>query len=117
MHRFVIACLLGCSSVSAAPAQPDVEAPCDCAIELPVEPTLSWTPCNTSFECATFEPEEGTQLPVIRRRATSARIGAIVFNPGGPGNGVVADFPRMMKAFETLFGADVVARFDFIGID
>lgn len=84
---------------------------------------LEWETCAGGFECATIDvpldyddPSSGTiALPLILRPASddSARIGALLVNPGGPGVSGV-DFVRNAS---TLFSSDVRARFDIVGWD
>jgi hypothetical protein len=67
----------------------------------PVRAAVAWSQCESGFECATvavpldWDHPRGPMisLAVIRQRApdTATRIGALFFNPGGPGDsGVVA---------------------------
>jgi pimeloyl-ACP methyl ester carboxylesterase len=72
-----------------------------------------WTDCHQGSQCATVtvpldwdEPSGATlKLAVARKRATGTRVGAVFFNPGGPGvasipylDGLVAEAPRAMRA-------------------
>ena len=84
--------------------------------------TLSWTSCDSGFQCAKLtvplsydEPEGATiQLSVVRKPASDQahRLGSLVVNPGGPGgsgltyatSGDVADNA-------------VLARYDLVGFD
>jgi pimeloyl-ACP methyl ester carboxylesterase len=115
MRSAIAALLIGCSSASTPSSSPAPDT--GVVTDGTPAPTLTWSACDTGLECATLSPEDGVQLPVMRKPATGDRIGVIVFNPGGPGNGVVRDFPRTVKAFATIFGADTAARFDFLAID
>src|SRR5437763_5019640 len=77
-------------------------------------PKLSWRPCagpaQKGFQCATARgvpldyrhPRGRTiSLAVIRRRATDPahRIGALFFNPGGPGGAGTALLPSVISVF------------------
>ena len=96
-----------------------------------VQPAVSpivWAPCSSSkldpYECAKLEvPKdyadptgEKLTLSVIRKPAQfkSARLGAIIMNPGGPGGGVL-DFIRGV-ADQPGF-SDLNLRFDLVGFD
>jgi pimeloyl-ACP methyl ester carboxylesterase len=90
-------------------------------------PKLAWQPCpdpaQSGFECATAQvpldyghPQGSTiDLAVIRHRASdpTTRIGALFFNPGGPGGAGTEDLPE----FFDLFPAEVRERFDIISWD
>lgn len=83
-----------------------------------------FTPCTDSnLECANvavpLDPKNPTgpqvSMFVSRRRATdpAQRIGVLMVNPGGPG-GPTYDLVRSAQTFLT---AEVLARFDVIGVD
>jgi pimeloyl-ACP methyl ester carboxylesterase len=88
---------------------------------------LDWQPCaetrQSGFECTTAqvpldygEPHGSTiDLAVIRHRATDPanRIGALFFNPGGPGGAGTKDLPAWIE----LFPAEVRERFDIVSWD
>jgi pimeloyl-ACP methyl ester carboxylesterase len=86
-------------------------------------PTLRWRACGGGFQCATARVPLDYQHPggpmisiaVIRHPATDPahRIGALFFNPGGPGASGVEQLP----AGYTLLPAQVRARFDIISFD
>lgn len=90
-------------------------------------PMLDWQPCadpdQSGFDCADaqvpldYEDTHATTitLAVIRQRAgdSANRIGALFFNPGGPGGAGTEDLP----AFINLFPPEVRARFDIISWD
>lgn len=54
---------------------------------------VTWTGCNSSFECATVTapinwdaPADGTiTLALVRHRAAGKKLGSLLVNPGGPG--------------------------------
>ncbi|MEU4833157.1 alpha/beta hydrolase [Streptosporangium sp. NPDC023615] len=89
-------------------------------------PSISWRRCGeqAGAECGTVEvPLDWSapagpriELSVVRRRATGpgARIGALLYNPGGPGGQaalVVRDHPSAILSDE------VRRRFDVVGVD
>jgi pimeloyl-ACP methyl ester carboxylesterase len=87
--------------------------------------TISWKTCpeNNQVQCGTLRvPADWARprgpsavLTIARRKATNParRIGALLVNPGGPGGSAV-DFTFGAPTF---FGADLLARFDIIGMD
>lgn len=92
---------------------------------------LTWAACGEKLECATLQvpvdhARKGgarTGIALVRHRATdpARRIGVLMTNPGGPGasgveqvrTGVVPPAPGMRP----YFGADILARFDVVGMD
>lgn len=86
---------------------------------------LSWTPCaeNPAVECATlavpvdWDHPRGPRidLALARTKATdpAARIGSLVFDPGGPGGSGVRDIVEQRPRFS----ADLARRFDIVGFD
>lgn len=88
--------------------------------ELPVA-DLRWTPCDGSFECAELEvpvdyedPDGATMTIALNRRPAenpAERIGAIAFNPGGPG----ASGKDLIRSLP--LPAEIRERFDIIGFD
>jgi pimeloyl-ACP methyl ester carboxylesterase len=85
-------------------------------------PNIEWRGCGGGFQCGTLAvpiddatPERTVALSVIRQRArrSSARIGSLVMNPGGPGVPAV-DFLRSVAS--TLPGS-VRDRFDLVAFD
>ena len=90
--------------------------------------TLVWSPCHDSWECATLTvpvdwvhaPTTDTNadtvpLALVRHRATQpdARIGALVVNPGGPGEGGADYIPLVTRRFPD----ELLARFDIVSWD
>lgn len=79
--------------------------------------------CFEVLECAIVEApmnyadpfSPALELSVVRHRATdpARRIGALFVNPGGPG----ASANGLIRGAERIFPAEVVARFDIIGLD
>ena len=91
-------------------------------------PGLSWAKCTaeelTKFQCATlvvpmdYSNPSGRQvrIAVARARATGgpgARIGSIIFNPGGPGEAAVPLLPGLVDAVPPR----VRQRFDIVVFD
>lgn len=92
------------------------------AVRADATPRLDWGPCaeNADVECAEVtvpidwsRPSKGTiEVAVARRAATGARVGTLVYMPGGPGgSGVdaVLDGGR--------FPDEMAARFDIVSFD
>ncbi|MFG1944411.1 alpha/beta hydrolase [Nonomuraea sp. NPDC048826] len=84
--------------------------------------TITWTPCqdDPSAECGELavpvdwdRPGGPTiNLALARRKATGARIGSLVVNPGGPGGSGVDMVLRPDR-----FTPEVTSRFDLVGFD
>jgi pimeloyl-ACP methyl ester carboxylesterase len=82
---------------------------------------VAWKSCKDGMECATvtvpldhLHPDNRTvDVAIARLPATGKRIGALLFNPGGPGEAGV-DFLRTTQDF---FPSDLRARFDIVGFD
>ncbi|MGH9034649.1 MAG: alpha/beta fold hydrolase, partial [Acidimicrobiia bacterium] len=84
--------------------------------------TLAWTKCGT-LQCATLRvpmdyanPAGATiDLALARRpaRTPAARIGSLVFNPGGPGDSGIDALPNELKALT----AGLQNRFDIVSWD
>jgi pimeloyl-ACP methyl ester carboxylesterase len=101
-------------------------APASAAAAAPV-PVLDWRPCadpnQQGFDCATaqvpldYGDPQGTtiDLAVIRHPATDPdnRLGALFFNPGGPGDAGTEELP----AWLALFPVELRRRFDLISWD
>ncbi|HRW36599.1 MAG TPA: alpha/beta hydrolase [Aquihabitans sp.] len=83
--------------------------------------TIAWEECGGGFECGTLavpldyeEPGGATiELGVTRHRAEdpSARIGALLVNPGGPGASAI-ELARSLPR-----GGELGDRFDIVGFD
>lgn len=95
-----------CTSSATDEAGPTTAAPAVSSTQVPAAttsthppapdpPTLTWTPCRGVMECATLpvpldwaDPAgPGLDVALARRPALDpdARIGSVIFNPGGPG--------------------------------
>jgi pimeloyl-ACP methyl ester carboxylesterase len=84
--------------------------------------TLSWHPCDGSFECATlrvpvsYSNPRGPRIPisVVKLAATRQHpIGDVVINPGGPG----ASGVNYLEAVSSIFPASLRARFNLVSFD
>ena len=103
-------------SICLLPATPRVGA-------TQVPGTLTWRPCGGSLQCATLDvpvdyanPASRTiSLALVRQpaRLTSQRIGALVFNPGGPG----ASGVQFLRDWAAFLPADLANRFDLVSFD
>ena len=88
-------------------------------------PRLDWTPCteDATAECGTLSvPADWAKpngpridLKVARRIATggAARVGSLVFGPGGPGD---SGYQRILTGMSR-FSAELRSRFDIVSFD
>ena len=86
---------------------------------------ITWSPCEKSpqTQCGTLKvpvdwsKPSGTtiSLAVARRPAKdpNKRVGALFFNPGGPGDGAA----KYVLDAETIFSPTLIERFDLVGMD
>jgi pimeloyl-ACP methyl ester carboxylesterase len=114
------AVLIGVAGLSAAQA---TELP----TTAPPPPPINWQPCPESpfsnRDCATLtvpldyaNPAAGTiELPVARARATGNSVGALFYNPGGPGFGATGTigYRNLDRSFTPL----LQSRFDIVTFD
>ncbi len=117
-----LALLAGCAANPGPAAEPTAptSAPSSSSAAAPAAP-LDWRGCEDGFQCATLTvplvetaPEGATvDLAVVRRRATGARIGSLVVNPGGPGASAV-DY---LRAAWTGLPEPLRQRFDLVAVD
>jgi pimeloyl-ACP methyl ester carboxylesterase len=89
------------------------------------ESAIDWQPCSNApgFQCGQlvvpldYAHPRGTQisLALIEHPATdpAARVGALLFNSGGPGGAGTADLPLFLP----FFSSDIQARFDIVSFD
>ncbi|MEU2437352.1 alpha/beta hydrolase [Streptomyces rubradiris] len=114
--------LSGCTQDTPAVAADDPAARADLRAFYHQKPR--WKPCGEE-ECATLKvpmdysaPGDGKTftLPLIRATATDTtrRVGALVFNPGGPGESGVA---LLKDGGAESFSERIRARFDIVGFD
>jgi pimeloyl-ACP methyl ester carboxylesterase len=83
--------------------------------------TLDWQPCQDGMECAELrvpldyaKPAKASiEIGVLRKPATSDRIGSLVVNPGGPG----ASGIDYAAAASRVFGKPLLRAFDIVGFD
>ena len=130
----VAALLAACSSrtigsITESTAAPSSSASPSAGASAGVDPALatyygqrlSWTACGGSFRCAyltvplDYAKPDGTtiKLAVLRLPASGSRIGAMVTDPGGPGDSGV-DFAREARA---LFSDTLREHYDVVGFD
>jgi len=112
----VAALILGTMAVPAVPAAATRVAP---------NYQIDWSACpaSTKAQCGTLRVPLDWSKPsgpkisvaVARRPADNParRIGALLFNPGGPGDGGV----KYVIAADTFFSATLRARFDIVSVD
>ena len=85
---------------------------------------LIWSDCDKGVQCATMqvpvdyaniEPNQSFSIFILRHQAsnTSARLGSIVVNPGGPGGSGV-DYAYN---WDTIISKAVSDRYDIVGFD
>lgn len=87
----------------------------------PQPAALRWSPCDRTFECAVLpvpldyqDPAAGTiELALKRSRASGARVGSLLVNPGGPGASAV-DY---LAGFAESAPAQLRERFDLVAFD
>jgi pimeloyl-ACP methyl ester carboxylesterase len=92
------------------------------ALEPYYSQVLHWSPCESTFQCATAtapldwsHPAAATiKLALIRKTATGTRLGSLLVNPGGPG-GSGYDFIRDSLSYAV--SARLQASYDIVGFD
>lgn len=117
-----VAALVGAASAPSAQAAPE-----SAAVGTAAHPqrTIDWKPCaeDTTAECGSLklpvdwaEPQGETfALAVARRKAKDpgARVGSLVFGPGGPGDSGVNRIVTGMSRFSD----DLQKKFDIVSLD
>jgi pimeloyl-ACP methyl ester carboxylesterase len=83
----------------------------------------SFVPCFEALDCALVETpmnyadplSPALEIAVVRRKASDPanRVGVLFVNPGGPG----ASASGLIRAAQRIFPADLLARFDLVGVD
>ena len=86
-------------------------------------PKLGWYSCYGGAECATvalpldYDQPKGAKVTVavvrVKARDQRRKIGSLFVNPGGPGGSGVG----LALAAPSIFGAEVLQRFDVVGFD
>lgn len=132
----VTAALLGgCTSSTPPPA-----ASPSASVSVPASPTpsattsadplaayygqhLSWSPCNSGFQCATLTvpldyaapagPTIGIKVTRLPTSGPGPRIGSLILNPGGPGGSGI-DYAQ---AATDVVSPQVRAHYDIVGFD
>jgi pimeloyl-ACP methyl ester carboxylesterase len=99
---------------------------CGSSDDAPASRRVTFTPCEGDYECATVEvpvdyaDPAGTKLSIALLRAPAkdpaARLGAVVVNPGGPGQAFVE---RLATTYPVLGAAfsEATTRFDVVTFD
>ena len=101
-------------------------AACSSNDDAPASKRATFTPCEGDYECATVEvpvdyaAPDGPKIAIAILRAPakepSARLGAVVVNPGGPGQAFVerlaTSYPVLSAAF-----SEATTRFDVVTFD
>lgn len=87
-------------------------------------PELVWTDCGAGAQCSTAQVPRNyldlaatsLELAIARRPASdpAQRIGSLFVNFGGPG---VPAYDLVAESAADLFGPEVLARFDIVGVD
>ena len=110
------------------PDETTVDSTIDPPTAAPDVAPIDWGACDDpevtedEFECATVaapldytKPDgETIELALVRIAATDDRVGAILFNPGGPGG---SGFDYIAQAGTTMVGEMGLEGFDLIGFD
>jgi len=118
------AAVLLSSALLVGPAQPAGAIPtAGEAAAAAVPAAVTWTPCQSGFQCATIEvPLDYGQpagakisLAVVRLPAgdPSRRIGSLFLNPGGPGGSGV----DLARGIAPVLPLELRGRFDIVGFD
>ena len=112
------------TSTDAAPATTTSSVPLD----EPLVSTIAWTECDDDYvfgtvhECATldvpldYDDPGGEQLTLalVRVPATEPRVGAILYNPGGPGGSGFSGIGLDGRYYQRQMGLEM---FDIVGFD
>lgn len=93
----------------------------DPALEQFYTQDLSWSSCETDYECATisvpmdYENPDGESIEValMKLPASGLAIGSLLINPGGPG----ASGQDFVQSATSTFGDRILESYDLIGFD
>ena len=105
-------------------------AACGSSDDTTASKRVTFTPCEGDYECATVEvpvdyaDPNGAKIGIAVLRAPakepSARLGAVVVNPGGPGQAFVerlaTTYPVLSAAFSEATTKFDVVTFDWRGV-
>jgi len=83
---------------------------------------VAWSACSDGFECATVtaplnwqRPAQGAiELALIRKRATGAKLGSLLVNPGGPG---ASGYDIVRSSLGHVVRKPLQRQFDIVGFD
>jgi pimeloyl-ACP methyl ester carboxylesterase len=131
-----ISLLAGCTQATPGAATPDLAGSAAPALKAFYSQTLSWGPCapyattddertayaNRTFDCARLEvpldyatPDGPTaKIGLLRQKASGAKIGSLLVNPGGPG---ASGMSTVTSLSGSLTESPLVQRFDLVGFD
>lgn len=109
------------ASASASSAPVRATTPAAPRATPPASTLSAWKSCDAGFRCATLtvpldpaKPALGTVgLALTRHRATGARVGALLINPGGPGASAIG---YVQGNYDSL-PATLRSRFDIVAFD
>ncbi len=112
------------SPAPSTPRPPDTLPPPPAGLQRYYSQQVAWQPCEGSYQCATVEvpldyaqPQGSTiRLAVKSRPATGAapRLGALLFNPGGPGESGVRYLPDVL---DYPVVKELSQQYDVVGFD
>ena len=113
-----------------AASAPDTAPNTAATTEASPKGTLNWGTCDdpsveqgdTTLECATLPVPldyqdlggDSIDIALVRLPATDTRVGAVLFNPGGPGG---SGFEQIAQGGPTISDAMGLSAFDIVGFD
>ncbi|HEX5655574.1 MAG TPA: alpha/beta hydrolase [Polyangiales bacterium] len=68
---------------------------------------------DAGYQRATLAAAPQQNVALVRRPATGARIGSLVWNPGGPGGSAIDALPDLIEGL----GSEVLQRYDLVAMD
>ena len=132
----VLAAVAGCTQSTPGAATPDLAGSAAPALRSFYAQQLSWGPCagyattdtersayaDKKFDCARLEvpldyakPTGPTaKIALLRQKASGAKIGSLLVNPGGPG---ASGMSTVTSLSTSLAKSPLVQRFDLVGFD